>query len=172
MKIHCHFSFQLAQLLAELNSIPDLFPVKTPTSTPSVSISEKGLTKRFKALLKVCALVSVSTRCHFIFFTVLLYCLLVMHFILQFWHTVKSTLHPLSGTHTCRNCVFPSFPLQWLGKDYIVSCVSLKGKVTAYGTPSDLTIWMYELFIKAGMEWIKGITIKKEKNRKKSLHVT
>ncbi|OWK64206.1 Cell division cycle-associated 7-like protein [Lonchura striata] len=27
----------LAQLLAELNSIPDLFPVKTPSSTPSVS---------------------------------------------------------------------------------------------------------------------------------------
>lgn len=33
-----HCRFQLAQLLAELNSIPDLFPVKTPTSTPSVSL--------------------------------------------------------------------------------------------------------------------------------------
>lgn len=32
-----HCWFQLAQLLAELNSIPDLFPVKTPASTPSVS---------------------------------------------------------------------------------------------------------------------------------------
>lgn len=30
--------FQLAQLLAELNSIPDLFPVKTPASTPSVRL--------------------------------------------------------------------------------------------------------------------------------------
>lgn len=36
MRHHCWF--QLAQLLAELNSIPDLFPVKTPASTPSVSL--------------------------------------------------------------------------------------------------------------------------------------
>ncbi|XP_074693279.1 cell division cycle-associated 7-like protein isoform X3 [Strix aluco] len=31
----------LAQLLAELNSIPDLFPVKTPTSTPSKKIPRR-----------------------------------------------------------------------------------------------------------------------------------